>query len=88
MEEVTKRTNLGRFEEANKRRELQEFLAIQAERVKEATMTSSKGTVYNWDLTQQVIDEIASKVEAVVVDGEEARERVNGLIREGLWVQL
>lgn len=51
-------------------------------------MTSSEGMVYNWDLTQQVIDEITSEVEAVVVDGEEAIERVNGLIGEGLWVQL
>ena len=88
LEEVTKWTNLGKFEEADKQRELQEFLARQAERVKEATITSSEGTVYTWDLTQQVIDEIAPEVEAVVVDGEEAIERVTGLIREGLWVQL
>ena len=88
FEEVTKWTNLGKFEEADKRRELQEFLAMQVERAKEATTTSSEGTVYTWDLTQQVIDEIAPEVEAVVVDGEEAIERVTGLIREGLWVQL
>ena len=88
LEEVTKWTNLGKFEEADKRRELQEFLAMQVERAKEATTTSSEGTVYTWDLTQQVIDEIAPEVEAVVVDGEEAIERVTGLIREGLWVQL
>ena len=38
--------------------------------------------VYSWDLTQQVIDEIAPEVEAVVVDGEEAIERVTEMIRE------
>ena len=59
---------------------------MQAERAKEATITSSEGTVYTWDLTQQLIDEIAPEVEAVVVDGEEAIKRVTGLIREGLWV--
>ena len=88
LEEVTKWTNLGKFEESGKQRELQEFLAMQAERAKEATITSSEGTVYTWDLTQQVIDEIVPEVEAVVVDGKQVIERVTGLIREGLWVQL
>ena len=88
LEEVIKWINLGNSEEADKRRELQEFLGMQVERAKETTITSSEGTVYTWDLTQQVIDEIAPEVEAVVVDGEEAIERVTGLIREGLWVQL
>ena len=34
------------------------------------------------------MDEIAPEVEAVVIDGEEAIERVSGLIKEGLWVQI
>ena len=52
LEEVTKWTNLGKFEEEDKGRELREFLAMQVERVKETTLTSSGGTVFTWDLTQ------------------------------------
>lgn len=58
------------------------------ERAKKATITSSEGRIYTWDLTQPVTDEIAPEVDAVVVDGEQEMERVTGLIREGLWVQL
>ena len=41
----------SKFEEADKLRELQEFLAMHVERAKEATITSSEDTVYTWDLT-------------------------------------
>ena len=86
LEEVTKWTNLGKFEEADKNRKLQEFLAMQGDRAKEATIPSWEGTVYTCHLTQKDIDEVAPQIELVTVDGEEAVETVTGLLREGLWV--
>ena len=88
LEGVIKWTNVGKFWEAGKQREHQEFLAMQTERAKEETITSSEGIVYSWDLTQKDIDEITPDVKTITVDGEEAVERVTGQIREGLWVQL
>lgn len=86
LEEVTKWKNLGKFAEGNERRELEEFLATQVSRAKEASIASTEGTVFTWDLTQKTIDEIAPDVERVTTD-EEAVERVVTLIKEGLWVQ-
>lgn len=43
LEEVTGWKNLGRFEGVEERKQLQEFLASQSLRAKDATITSSKG---------------------------------------------
>ena len=84
LEEVTKWTNLGKFVEADKKRELQELLHMQVDRAKEATITFSEGTVHTWELSQKVIDEVASEIELVTVNGKEVVDRVVGLLREGL----
>lgn len=87
LEEVTKWTNLGKFEEADKKRQLHELLLMLVDRAKEATITFSEGTVHTWDLSQKVIDEVASEIELVTENGKEVVERVVRLLREGLWVQ-
>ena len=47
----------------------------------------SDESAFTWPRTQEGLDQRYPDKEALVIDGEEAGERVMGLLREGIWLQ-
>ena len=63
------------------------LVATAAEAFGEACMTQMSGeSVFDWPQTQEELDRRYPNKEHIVVDGEEAVERLMGLLREGTWL--
>ena len=82
MDESTKWTNIGKLMAGTE--DHQKLVAVAAEALGEACMTQMTGeSVFDWPQTKEELDRRYPDKEHIVVDGEEAVERLIGLLREG-----
>ena len=85
LDESTRWTNMAKFMAGTEDHE--KLFAVAAEAFGEACMTQMSGeSVFDWPQTQEDLDRRYPDKEHIVVDGEEAVERLMGLLREGTWL--
>ena len=86
LEETTEWTSLGRFAAGM---EGGQALAEAAKLAFERTQSvyDSDESAFTWPRTQEGLDQRYPDKETLVIDGEEAGERIMGMLREGYWLQ-